>query len=68
MIYRDQTPRKSQKSDPVGEVGLISMYSKMLRRVWVITGSKDVLAFPPTLSPVAYVKQVLAPALRAHLV
>jgi len=22
MIYRDQTPRKSQKSDPVGEVGL----------------------------------------------
>jgi hypothetical protein len=44
------------------------MYSKMLRRVWVITGSKDVLAFPPTLSPVAYVKQVLAPALRAHLV
>src|ERR1039458_6228043 len=23
MIYRDQTPRKSQKSDPVGEVGLV---------------------------------------------
>jgi hypothetical protein len=23
MIYRDQTPRKSQKSDPVGEVGLM---------------------------------------------
>ena len=22
MIYRDQTHRKSQKSDPVGEVGL----------------------------------------------
>jgi hypothetical protein len=36
----------------------------MLRRDWVIDGSKGVSAFAETLSPVAYVKQVLAPELR----
>jgi hypothetical protein len=37
------------------------MYSKMLRRFLVINGSRDVLAFPQTLSPVAYVKQAPRP-------
>ena len=37
MIYRDQTPRKSQKSDPVGEVGLAKLHaSGFLPEVWML--------------------------------
>jgi hypothetical protein len=43
------------------------MYSKMLRRLLVINGSKGGSASPQTLSPVAYVKQVFASALLSTL-
>ena len=40
MTYHDRTPRKSQKSDPVGEVGLISHSRKSRAHIGQLTSAQ----------------------------